>query len=57
MIPKEKQINLRISDELYEWLKEYSDHVDKAMSAIIRELLMELRKKESEAQHTQESQK
>ncbi len=52
MIPKEKQINLRLSHELYEWLKEYAHRMDKPMSAIIRELLTELKKREHEIQST-----
>ncbi len=51
MIPKEKQINLRLSHGLYEWLKEYAHNMDKPMSAIIRELLAELKKREYETQN------
>ena len=54
MIPKEKQINLRLSHELYEWLKEYAHSMDKPMSAIIRELLTEIKNREREKQHARQ---
>lgn len=44
MVPQEKQVNFRISEDLIKWLRKYSDEENKSMSAVIRELIIKLKR-------------
>lgn len=45
-IPVRKTVGVILSTELYDWLKKYATDQELSVSAVIRTLLVELRKKE-----------
>jgi hypothetical protein len=47
---KYPMFRLRMNQELYDWLRDYSQRVDKSMSAIIKDYLGELKRKDLSVQ-------
>jgi predicted HicB family RNase H-like nuclease len=44
------RLNLRISEEMHNWLRDYAQRQGKSMSAILKEHLTELRRKDEHLQ-------
>lgn len=47
---KYPMFRLRMNQEMYDWLRDYSQRVDKSMSAIIKDYLGELKRKDFSVQ-------
>ena len=43
------RLNIRISEEMHSWLRDYAKRQDKSMSTILKEYLEELKRKDERA--------
>ena len=48
------RLNLRISEDMHNWLRDYAQRQGKSMSAILKEYLEKLRREEKHALHAKQ---
>ena len=53
MQKRRSRLDLRINEDMYVWLSDYSKRVDKPMSTIIKDYLEELRRKDERARQAE----